>query len=367
MSFNWKEKRLKKAFLALENGEVFKGYSFGASVDKLGETVFNTGMSGYEGIISDPSYAGQFVSLTVPEIGNYGIDLNFLESRSLFLNGLIVCDINEPSNYSSQISLQDMLKKHNIPAIAGIDVRRLTLMIREQGSLKGFLHCSDENITIKEAVAKAKAWEGLDNQDYASRVTAGEVFKWNEEGTYKVVAYDFGVKYNILRSLAAHDMQITVVPAGYDVAKVMEMKPDGVFLSNGPADPSSLHYAIDAAKYFTGKVPLMGICLGHQIMGISAGCSCYRLKFGHHGLNHPVKNLITNQVEITSQNHNFALDIKNIPSNLEITHINMNDNTLEGIRHKTEPFFSVQYHPEAAPGPNDSLYLFETFRKMMER
>ena len=342
MSFNWKEKRLKKAFLALENGEVFKGYSFGASVDKLGETVFNTGMSGYEGIISDPSYAGQFVSLTAPEIGNYGIDLNFLESRSLFLNGLIVCDINEPSNYSSQISLQDMLKKHNIPAIAGIDVRRLTLMIREQGSLKGFLHCSDENISTEDAVAKAKAWEGLDNQDYASRV-------------------------NILRSLAAHDMQVTVVPAGYDAAKVMEMKPHGVFLSNGPADPSSLHYAIDAAKYFTGKVPLMGICLGHQIMGISAGCSCYRLKFGHHGLNHPVKNLLTNQVEITSQNHNFALDVKNIPSSLEITHINMNDNTLEGIRHKTEPFFSVQYHPEAAPGPNDSLYLFETFRKMMER
>lgn len=367
MSFNWKEKRLKNAFLALENGEVFKGYSFGAPVDKLGETVFNTGMSGYEGIISDPSYAGQFVSLTAPEIGNYGIDLNFLESRTLFLNGLIVCDINEPSNFSSQISLQDMLKKHNIPAITGIDVRRLTLMIREQGSMKGYMHCSSENISIDEAVAKAKAWEGLDNQDYASRVTAGEVFKWNEEGKYKVVAYDFGIKYNILRSLAAHDMQVTVVPAGYDPAKVMEMKPNGVFLSNGPADPSSLHYAIDAAKYFTGKIPLMGICLGHQIMGISAGCACYKLKFGHHGLNHPVKNLLTNQVEITSQNHNYALDMKNIPSCLEVTHINMNDNTLEGIRHKTEPFFSVQYHPEAAPGPNDSLYLFETFRKMMER
>lgn len=367
MNFSWREKRLKKSFLALENGEVFKGYSFGASVDKLGETVFNTGMSGYEGIISDPSYAGQFVSLTAPEIGNYGIDLNFLESRSLFLNGLIVCNINEPSNYSSQISLQDMLKKHNIPAIAGIDVRRLTLMIREQGSLKGFLHCSNENITIEEAVAKAQEWEGLDNQDYAARVTAGKIFKWNDAGAYKVIAYDFGVKYNILRSLANHDMQVTVVPASYDPVKVMEMKPDGVFLSNGPADPSSLHYAIDAAKYFTGKVPLMGICLGHQIMGISSGCSCYRLKFGHHGLNHPVKNLITNQVEITSQNHNFALDINKIPSCIEITHINMNDNTLEGIRHKTEPFFSVQYHPEAAPGPNDSLYLFETFKKIMER
>ena len=270
MDYSWKEKRKKSAFLALENGEIFKGYSFGAKVDKLGETVFNTGMSGYEGIISDPSYAGQFVSLTAPEIGNYGIDLNYLESCSLFLNGLIVCDINEPSNYSSQISLQDMLRKNNIPAIAGIDVRRLTLMIREQGSLKGYLHCSNENITYEEAIEKAKAWEGLDNQDYAKKVTAGEVFKWNETGKYKVVAYDFGVKYNILRSLAAHDMQVTVVPAGYDHKKVMEMNVDGVFLSNGPADPSSLTYAIEAAKYFTGKKPLMGICLGHQIMAAHA-------------------------------------------------------------------------------------------------
>ena len=224
-----------------------------------------------------------------------------------------------------------------------------------------------ENISYDEAVEKARAWEGLDNQDYAKKVTAGEVFKWNETGTYKIAAYDFGIKYNILRSLAAHDMQVTVVPAGYDPKKVMEMNVDGVFLSNGPADPSSLTYAIEAAKYFTGKKPLMGICLGHQIMGISAGCSCYRLKFGHHGLNHPIKNLLNNQVEITSQNHNFALSMDNIPSCLEVTHINMNDNTLEGIRHKTEPFFSVQYHPEAAPGPNDSLYLFEIFKKMMER
>lgn len=367
MNFNWKEKRSKTAFLALENGEIFKGYSFGANVDKLGETVFNTGMSGYEGIISDPSYAGQFVSLTSPEVGNYGVDLNYLESRSLFLNGLIISNINEPSNYSSQISLQDILKKHNIPAIAGIDVRRLTIMIREQGSLKGYMHCGDDVISYDEAIEKAKSWAGLDNQDYASKVTAGEVFKWNETGDFKVVAYDYGVKYNILRSLADHNMQVTVVPATYSPEEVLKMKPDGVFLSNGPADPSSLKYAIEAAKMFTGKVPLMGICLGHQILGISSGCSCYRLKFGHHGLNHPVKNLITNEVEITSQNHNFALSMDNIPSSLEITHINMNDNTLEGIQHKTEPFFSVQYHPEAAPGPNDSLYLFETFRKMMER
>ena len=324
-------------------------------------------MIGYEGIISDPSYAGQFVVLTSPEVGNYGIDLQYLESRSLFLNGLIISNINEPSNYSSEISLRNILEKHNIPAIAGIDTRKLTLMLRDEGSLKGYLHCSDDNITFEEASKKAKEWDGLDNQDYASKVAVDKPYSWNESGIYKVVAYDFGVKYGILRQLASNDMQVTVVPASFDPKKIMEMKPDGVFLSNGPADPASLKYAIDAAKYLTGKIAIMGICLGHQIMGISQGCECYRLKFGHHGINHPVKNLITNKVEITSQNHNFALSMDNIPSSLELTHINMNDNTVEGIRHKKEPFFSVQYHPEASPGPNDSIYLFETFKNIMER
>lgn len=367
MQHSFKQMRERKAFLALENGEVFYGYSFGAKKDSLGEVVFNTGMSGYEGIISDPSYAGQFVTLTTPEVGNYGVDLSYLESRGLFLNGLIVHNINEPSNFSSNISLENMLIEHNKPAIAGVDTRQLTLLLRDKGALKGYLHVSDEAISEEEAIKKAQGWVGLNGEDYAKVVTKGEVYRFNEEGSFKVVAYDFGIKYGILRSLARHDMQVTVVPAGYEPKDVMNLKPNGVFLSNGPADPLPLKYAHDAAKYFTGKIPLMGICLGHQIMCLSQGCKSYKLKFGHHGLNHPVKNLLDNSVEITSQNHNFAIDIDSLPRSLEITHINMNDNTLEGVRHRHEPFFSVQYHPEACPGPNDSGYLFNTFKEMMER
>lgn len=366
-TYNWKEMRQKRAFLALASGDIFRGYSVGASADALGEAVFNTGMTGYQEIITDPSYAGQFVTLTAPEIGNYGINSEDMESGGLFLSGLIVRDVNEPSNFRSSASLSDMLKKNSIPAIAGIDTRKLTLILREKGTQKAFIHCSEEAVSEEEAVKKAVNWEGLDGKDYASKVTADKSYKWNDKGKYHIVAYDFGLKYGILRSMQAQGIRVTVVPAGTQAEEVLKLKPDGVFLSNGPADPSAVTYAIENVKKLIGKIPVMGICLGHQLIGIALGAECGRLKFGHHGCNHPVKNMLTGEVEITSQNHNFALSMEGLPKSVELTHVNLNDNTVEGIRHKTEPVFCVQYHPEASPGPNDSKYLFKEFQKLMER
>jgi len=380
--YNWKAKREASAFLALEDGTVLSGHSFGAPVDREGEVVFNTGMSGYQEILSDPSYAGQFVTMTYPEIGNYGVNPDDMESRSLFLNGFIVHEVNEPSNFRSVSSLSNFLKDHKIPGIAGLDTRALTTRLRNGGTMKGFMHCSDEKISGEDGVKRAKAWCGLDNQDYAMKVSVKEPYQWDEDGSmtlswgmgdklppveFNVVAFDFGIKYNILRSMRLSGMNVKVVPAGTSAAEILKLKPDGVFLSNGPADPSALPYAAQAVKELKGKVPIMGICLGHQILGIGCGAKTYRLKFGHHGCNHPVKNLETGSVEITSQNHNFAIDPKTIPNDLEITHINLNDNTVEGIKHKSEPMFAVQYHPEAAPGPHDPFYLFESFRKLMSR
>jgi carbamoyl-phosphate synthase small subunit len=364
--YNWKKKREKKAFLALADGEIFRGWSFGAPIDKVGELVFNTGMSGYQEIITDPSYAGQFVTLTAPEIGNYGCNCADMESRTLFLSGLVIHNLNEPSNFRSEISLADMLLNNNIPGIAGVDTRRLTLHLRNHGTQKAYLHVSDEPLSEQEALDKARAWEGLDNQDYAAKVTAGKSFIWSNNGKLKIVAIDFGIKYNILRQLADNGMQVQVVPAKTTAAEILAMQPDGVFLSNGPADPSAVTYALDCIRGLVGKVPLMGICLGHQLLGIALGARCCRLRFGHHGCNHPVKNLLTGDIEITSQNHNFALQKEELPECLEITHLNLNDQTIEGIRHRILPAFSIQYHPEAAPGPHDSHYLFEQFKQMME-
>ena len=358
----WKSERERASFLALEDGTIFRGVAFGAKKEALGEVVFNTGMSGYQEILTDPSYAGQFVCLTAAEIGNYGINPEDVESRGLFLNGLIIGDLTTPSNYRSTMSLDEYLKANNVPGIYGVDTRALTEHLRDHGNMKGSL-CG--------SVEAAKAWEGLDGQDYASKVTCDKPYEFCLNETQSdlkrpsVVCYDFGVKTNILRSLAKF-AKVTVVPAKTPAADVLAMKPDGVFLSNGPADPAAVVYAQENIKVLLGKVPIFGICLGHQLLSIACGAKTGRLKFGHHGCNHPVKNLATGHVEITSQNHNFAVLPETVPDCLEVTHINLNDCSIEGVRHKTLPAFSVQYHPESRPGPHDSDYLFEEFRQMMK-
>ncbi len=380
--YDWKKQREKRAFLALENGTVLRGYSIGAEVDSEGEVVFNTGLSGYQEIISDPSYAGQFVTMTYPEIGSYGINAGDMESRQLFLNGFIVHNVNEPSSWRSEQSLSEALKEAGVPGIAGVETRLLTTMLRDCGTLKGYLHCSETEMSEAEGIAKAQGWCGLDNQDYAAKVSCTEAYQWDPDGKltltwgiadelpkieYNIVAYDFGIKWNILRGLRLQGFDVTVVPAKTPAAEVLAMKPDGVFFSNGPADPAAVDYAVEAAKELIGKVPIMGICLGHQILSMACGAERFRLKFGHHGCNHPVKNLATGAVEITSQNHNFAIKEDSLPDCLEITHINLNDNTTEGIRHKTEPMFAVQYHPEASPGPHDPAYLFDQFKELISK
>ena len=380
--YNWKEKREKRAFLALADGTVYRGYSVGALKDCLGEVVFNTGMTGYQEILSDPSYSGQIVTMTYTEMGNYGVTMQDMESRTCFANGFIVHQMNEPSNWRSELALRDFLIKNSIPAIAGIDTRALTSKLRDAGTLRGFISV-EQKVGDDAAIQKAKDWIGLDGQDYACKVSCAAPFEWDPDGKLtatwgiapelppadlKIVAYDFGIKWNILRRMRLAGMNVTVVPAQTPADKVLAMKPDGVFLSNGPADPAGVTYAIEATKKLIGKVPLMGICLGHQILGLAVGGTTYRLKFGHHGCNQPVKDLKTGKVEITSQNHNFAVDIDSLDqSKIEVTHINLNDQTTEGIEHKREPMFSIQYHPEAAPGPHDASYLFNRFRELIQR
>ena len=363
--FQWKAKREKKAFLALADGAVFRGYAFGAKTDTVGEAVFNTGMAGYKQIITDPSYAGQFVVFTTAEVGAYAANLEKNESRQVFLNGIVVNSLDWVSEELKEESLHDYMLAQGKPGIAGVDTRALTLHLREHGAQKAYLHVDGTDLSEEEAIKRAQEWEGLDGQDYASKVSDPNGYEFSTEGDLNVVALDFGIKTNILRNLADQGMKVTVLPITATYEQVMAKNPDGVFLSNGPADPNSLPQVAAVVKQLLGKIPLMGICLGNQLLGLALGAKVSKLKFGHHGCNHPVKNLRTGAVEITSQNHNYAIDEASLPADVEVSHINLNDNTVEGIRHKKLPAFSVQYHPESAPGPNDSIYLFNEFRQMI--
>jgi len=372
-----------KAKLALENGVVFTGESFGAEGETAGEVVFNTSMTGYQEILTDPSYNGQIVTMTYPLIGNYGVNKDDVESKGLSLRGFVVKELcREPSNYRSTQSLDDYLRENGIIGIEGVDTRALVRRIRVHGAMTGILSTTDldDASLIKKAKSapalvgqdlvrgvmpeKAGAWDqGLD--ELVRHSTAPTVCEGKPNKQPHVVAVDYGMKWNITRHLSDMGCRVTVVPGTSTAEEILSHKPDGVFLSNGPGDPEPLTYAVDAIKGVLGKKPVFGICLGHQLLGLALGGKTYKLKFGHRGGNQPVLNKQTQKVEITSQNHGFAVDAESLPKDVEITHINLNDNTVEGMRHTKMPAFSVQYHPEAAAGPHDSSYLFGEFRKMM--
>lgn len=372
-----------QAILALEDGRIFRGKSFGAPTECVGEVVFNTSLTGYQEIFTDPSYAGQIVVLTNPHIGNYGTTPSDAESRKPFIEGLVTREFSPvSSNWRSTQVADEYLERHGIPVIADVDTRAIVRHLRAHGVMRGVI-ASGDNLDADALVAKARSIPKMEGTDLASVVTTKEPYKWDatepknqtgdpllkrtvEGDTLHVVAYDFGIKQNILRMLARENIDVTVVPAKTPAEEVLAMNPDGVFFSNGPGDPEPLDYAIENVKKLQGKKPIFGICLGHQIFGLALGGKTYKLKFGHHGGNHPIMNHQTGKVEITAQNHNFNVDPDSLPSNVEKTHTNLNDQTLAGLKHKTDPMFSVQYHPEASPGPHDSHYLFQDFRKMME-
>jgi carbamoyl-phosphate synthase small subunit len=358
-----------EAILALEDGTIFRGVSFGATGERYGEVVFNTSMTGYQEILTDPSYKGQIVTMTYPLIGNYGINSEDIESRKPFVEGFVVKECSKrASNWRAQKTLEEYLKENNILGIEGIDTRALTLHIREAGAMKAVL--STEDLDEKRLVQKARNSLGLVGRDLVKEATCSRRYIWSgiQNPKYKVVVLDCGVKYNILRELLKNGCQVVIVPANTKTEEILKLKPDGVLLSNGPGDPSAVGYVIKTTKELIGKLPIFGICLGHQMLGLALGGATYKLKFGHHGANHPVKDLKTGKVSITVQNHGFCVDIDSLnKQDLEITHINLNDQTLEGMRHKKLPIFSVQFHPEASAGPHDAGYLFGEFIKMMRK
>lgn len=356
-----------KAKLVLEDGKVFHGSCFACPGKRFGEVVFNTSLSGYQEILTDPSYRGQIVLMTYPLIGNYGINDQDFESKKVQLSGFLVRESSRiPSNWRSQRSLAEYLTANNILAIEGLDTRALTRHIRLKGAMKAVI--STDELDEESLIEQAKQSRGLVGVDLVKEVTSQETWNWNQQGKYKIVVIDCGVKLNILRELAKRNCQVIVVPASTASAEILKIKPDGILLSNGPGDPAAVTYVVDTVKELIGKLPLFGICLGHQMLGQALGGETYKLKFGHHGGNHPVKDLKTGKISITAQNHGFCVDINSLNENdIEITHINPNDNTLEGLSHKNLPLFSVQFHPESSPGPHDASYLFDQFITMVEK
>jgi carbamoyl-phosphate synthase small subunit len=385
---------MARAILALEDGSVFHGDAFGAQATACGEVCFNTSMTGYQEILTDPSYKGQIVTMTYPLIGNYGVNRHDVESWRPHVAGFVIRELSPVvSNWRSESSLGEYLEQNGIPGIQGIDTRALTRKLRVRGALKGII--STEGLTDADAVERAKAWQGLVGVDYVKEVTHKTAFHWDEKdkesanfrlargsdsagpeelhdplppADIPIVAYDYGMKYNILRRLRQQGFSVQVVPATTPAAEALRHKPAGIFLSNGPGDPSALGYAVTAVSdLLKSGVPIFGICLGHQILGQAFGGRTFKLKFGHRGANQPVKDLASGRVEITSQNHGFAVDPKSLPGDVAVDRVNLNDQTVEGMRHKTKPVYCVQYHPEASPGPHDSTPLFAEFRSLIEK
>ncbi len=387
-----------EAILALEDGRIFHGEAFGATATSVGEVCFNTSMTGYQEILTDPSYRGQIVAMTYPQIGNYGTNDLDQESHSPHVRGFVIEELSQPSNWRSEDSLENYLLHWKIPGMQGVDTRALTRHLRVRGAMKACV--STESLSAEEAVRRAMEGPGVVGMDFVSEVTTGQAYHWDPEnkqsrhwtivkgsanpGTppdiadngqvflplppvrHRVVAYDLGMKRNILRMLRQNGFAVEVVPAGTSAGDVLARDPDGVFLSNGPGDPAALGSIHANVRKLIGKKPIFGICLGHQVLGFAFGGGTFKLKFGHRGANQPVKDLRTGRVAITSQNHGFAVDADRLPSTVEVTHVNLNDGTVEGMRHREQPVFSVQYHPEASPGPHDAGYFFQEFAKLIE-
>lgn len=353
------------SILLLDDGKKFEGKPFGFNGETIGEVCFNTGMTGYQEILTDPSYCKQIVTMTSPHIGNYGVNEEDVESDNIQVSGFIIKEETLiPSNWRSVTSIGDYLRKNKVVGIQHLDTRELTRHIRDNGAMNGIISSTDSNVdSLREKLNKAPSMNGL---DLAKVVSTKKIYEWSSDGKYKIAAIDYGIKHNILNLLTENNCRVTVFPAKTSAEEILKFNPDGVFLSNGPGDPAAVTYGIEMVKELLGKKPIFGICLGHQILSLALGASTFKLKFGHRGINHPVKNMVSNNVEITSQNHGFAVDINSLPENVISTHINLNDNTSEGVQCEDLKAFSVQYHPESSPGPHDSRYLFNKFIDLIE-